>query len=322
MPVQIIWKRKRQALRPPKHHSYPATPAAYYNGYYPGPGEVKARYTAHYVRRQKLPQLDIYLSASPAVPAITAWLTHFKRTRNQTHRKTIGVALDEYPVTPAGYYSGYYPGSAAVSGNRIKYKTQLQGVQKLNNYPATPQGYYEGYYPGSSLVGSFRTTYRRSNQVVELNQYPATPAVSEQPLTAFQWPPIHLRHEHRKGLQLPVLNVYTATPPAYYDGYYPGSAAVYSFKTGYRVKFQTEIYPDVYPAAAYVEQYPAWLWSFNKTSKYTNRRIVGLLRPVWSVVGLVTQGKYLARSRTETHMIRSTREYHVVKSSREKHELH
>lgn len=197
--------------------------------------------------------------------------------RWKRHRQRLKVLqLDQYPSTPAGYYSGYYPGSGLSVSNKIRYKYALQKLPELNQYPLapadivelitqptrktkrtlritpelnqytpTPQDYYSGFYPGSKLAESQKTKRKVTlRSTPELDSYPAAPV--QAPVTAFD---IHFEKTKnltkRKRINVE-LNQYPQTQQAYYEGYYPGSGPVKANKIQFKRKHQ-EIELDEYP---------------------------------------------------------------------------
>ena len=95
---------------------------------------------------------------------------------------------------------------------------QEQRNPELNTYPETPAGYYSGYLPGSILAESNRISFKRDHQALpQVDVYPAA-VVPEQPLTAFLSPQQFKRVQAWHERRVSELNVYpdppgiTATP--------------------------------------------------------------------------------------------------------------
>ena len=194
--------------------------------------------------------------------------------RWKRHRQRLKVLeLDRYPSTPAGYYSGYYPGSGEVLPLKIRYSyarqklqelnvyptaegvppsayadhfeptkdttnTKLQEVQELNQYTATPAAYYEGHYPGSKLAeGQKQGSKVKRQELPELNSYPATPQTA--PITATDTHFEKTRNLTNRVRQDVELDQYTQTDPDYYEGYYPGTKVAEILRNRFKRKLQT-----------------------------------------------------------------------------------
>ena len=116
--------------------------------------------------------------------------------------------LDQFTPTPSGYYSGFFPGSAIAESNHIEYTVKLQQLPELDQYTETPAGYYSGYYPGSEIAQVNRSDHNFSlRNVQELDSYPTAP-VPEQPFTAYLATPYTIRQEQRSRLSLLELDEY------------------------------------------------------------------------------------------------------------------
>ena len=199
-------RRLRETL---ELNTFPATPAGYYDGYYPG-SEIAQSLSFESKRKlQVVPELNTY-PATPAQVPLPAWGLHFEPIKNLTNHKQINVELNTYPETPAGYYSGYYPGSLMAKAINSSFDINEQKLPELNVYPSavvvaditawnphfekirnrtnrrslgvelnqytqTPAGYYSGFFPGSEIQESFKWTFKRVNQVVELDQFTPLP---------------------------------------------------------------------------------------------------------------------------------------------------
>ena len=199
MKIQVRWRRQRRSLLLKALDNYPATPAGYYTGYYPGSKAVESFRTEFNRKHQNLPELNSYPSAVADV-VVTAWDTHFEKTR-RTRYKLQKTELNSYPETPAGYYTGHYPGSKAVEILSSSFDVELQQLPELNQYPSAPVS-TPGEYPAHVLLKANKTKFARKRQV------------------------------------LPELNSYPATSAEYYTGYYPGSKAVESLRTEFDIKIQ------------------------------------------------------------------------------------
>jgi hypothetical protein len=164
-----------RALQTVELNEFPATPAAYYSGYYPGSGPVTANFKQSNYNRIDLPELNSY----PATPALVPYSSIVKSGFNFNSglsRKRLGVELNEFPATPAGYYSGYYPGSKLAEGFRTKFDRKLQTVE-LNEYPAPPTS--PAILPAFMAPDVFyRAGKRNLLYLPEQNSYPATPTPS------------------------------------------------------------------------------------------------------------------------------------------------
>jgi hypothetical protein len=166
---QVIWREHRKQPIPPELNNYPATPSGYYEGYFPGSTLATSNRTEFKSRLQRLPELNTFPAAAVVSPLtaylqpaanrirfkikrgaipelnsypaaivgapVTSWLTHFEHTQNATNRKPLFIELNTYPATPAGYYTGYYPGSALAESYGVKYKAKRQAVPEHNIYP-------------------------------------------------------------------------------------------------------------------------------------------------------------------------------------------
>ena len=124
----------RRRLQANELNEYPATPVGYYTGHFPGSARVAAIRSEFRQSRQRLPELNSF-PATPVAVVLSAWAVHFERTRNATRRRRLSFNLDVYPATPAGYYSGYYPGSGLARANRNEYVQRLQLAPEFNGWP-------------------------------------------------------------------------------------------------------------------------------------------------------------------------------------------
>lgn len=126
------------------------------------------------------PELRTYPESPAAVPEVVAWATHFEKTSNNTSRSLkVTQELNYYPETPAGYYSGYFPGSALAEGFKVSFKQTRQDLLELDKYP-TPL--IPATLPAFLEPPSFKHNFtRKLLKVLELNSYPET--VAEPPPT-------------------------------------------------------------------------------------------------------------------------------------------
>lgn len=177
----------RPQLSPLELNVRPETPAAYYEGWYPGSGAVRAHRVEYRVQLQ-LPQ-----------------------------------QLDEYPETPAAVP---FVATIEVGKHQFSFDFSIQRSPHPHEFPATPVDYYSGFFPGSALATSHRVEFDvRPQLVAELDERPATPSVPAT-LGAFIPPPRIFRRATRRHLRVPlVAHVFPATSSAYYTGYWPASAA-------------------------------------------------------------------------------------------------
>ena len=192
------------------------------------------------------PELRTYPESPAAVPEVVAWATHFEKTSNNTSRSLkVTQELNYYPETPAGYYSGYFPGSSLAKSTKSSFSIKQQPLlelnvypsaaapvslpafieppsfkigfgrrhlvtEELNNYPETPAGYYSGYFPGSALAEGFKVSFKQTRQdLLELDKYP-TPLIPAT-LPAFLEPPSFKHNFTRKLLKVLELNSYPET---------------------------------------------------------------------------------------------------------------
>jgi hypothetical protein len=165
---KVYWKRPRRAQGFPEQNVYPATPAEYYTGYFPGSKAVTESRSSFDIKRQELPEFNAWPVEVTEVP-VTAWLTQFEPTKNLTNRRIPEVL--EKPWTP-NY--GFYPA--------FKERPANQSVFDI-----------------------------RSLEVPEHLVYPATPPVPEQPLTAFIPPPYFYRPGQRALRKVLEINEYPET---------------------------------------------------------------------------------------------------------------
>lgn len=105
-------------------------------GEYPGSALATSFRANFKVKRQTLSELNIYPLIQVAED-IVAWETHFEKTK-QTKFKRQNVELNTYPVTPTGYYSGYYPGSKSVETLKANFNARIQPLPQLDSFPAAP----------------------------------------------------------------------------------------------------------------------------------------------------------------------------------------
>lgn len=187
---QTSFPVKRQTL--PELNRYPITSSAFIEGYYPGSTAVQTNRVSFNATLQTVSTLSRYRTTADV--AYTAWITHFERTRPGVKEHYNPLEHNAYPATPASYYEGHYPGSAAPVTHRYRFRFNLQTTPELNSFPGTTI---------SADVVSWQTHFeptrnytRRKNQRVELNTYPATPA-------------------------------------AFYDGYYPAHVCLRAYRTVY-----------------------------------------------------------------------------------------
>jgi len=234
-------------------------------------------------RAQLVPELNQY-PESPEVNPYPGWVSHFEPTKNGTNRKLRkSLELNEHPETPAGYYSGYYPGSELAKGIRASFRINRQDIPELNTYPATPEaailpsfethfeatrnrtnrrlkrlelntypetpaGYYSGYYPGSKRAEGFKTSFRINLQnIPQLDRYPQTVAIADIPSWETHFEPVKNNTNRRlKGVEL---NTYPQTPADYYTGYYPASGRVDANRFNFKIQTQV-VELNTYPASA------------------------------------------------------------------------
>jgi len=135
-PTQFKQSQERKLQSVLELNVRPETPTGYYSGYYPGSKAVKAE------------------------------------TKRSNYTLTLTPELNSYPPTPAPVtYSAIV--ESGYNFNKGLARTRLD--VELNEYPSTPAGYYSGYYPGSELATGFKSEFNRSLQTVELNEYPSLP---------------------------------------------------------------------------------------------------------------------------------------------------
>ena len=225
MHFQILWRRQRRAQRPPEQNNYPATPAAYYEGHYPGSAAVKTNRVSFKRALQRNPELN------------------------------------QYPIS----LTGYYPGSKAADISRTSFKRTLQGLPELNVYPVTVQSSAWGVH----FERTRNTTNRRLLSIIELDQYTTTPVAGEPDPSAWVLHFERTNNNTNRKLLTSELNTYPSTPVAYYTGYYPGSALAISQKYSFKRKLQT-LELNEYPVISVL---PVFVTPLKTTRNRTNRRL-------------------------------------------------
>lgn len=265
---QVIWRRHRDHLTSPELNSYPATPAGYYAGYYPGSQAVQANRISFKTRIQHLPELNSY----PVTPIEVPYPSYLSPKSYKVSYKALLQKLPElntYPVTPPA--AVVYPWITEVTKTRNNTNRKRLDVE-LNIYPQTPGGYYTGYYPGSIVARSFKFGFKVSLQrLPELNTYPS--AIVAAPISAWLTHFEKTRNTTNRQFLSVELNNYPITSPEYYTGYYPGSAVVKSFRLRGKTKLQNvpelNVYPVIPPSVAPVI---ATVSIQIPTKNYTNRK--------------------------------------------------
>ena len=177
--------------------NYPATPAGYYSGYFPGSKISKSNRTVYKRRLQSVLELNTY----PATPApgqpITGWITHFEQTSNKTNRRLLGVELNQYPVTPIAPVADYYAGAQLITAYRISFKQDIQRVAELNTRPLAAS-------PATLPAFELWPTYKHKSsykllEVLEINEYPETPPEIPAERVGSMLAAKHVRKAMRRG---------------------------------------------------------------------------------------------------------------------------
>lgn len=135
-PKQFKQSQKRIVQTVPELNNYPETPAGYYSGFFPGSQIAEATKKQSKYSVQQLPELNSY-PPTPAPVSYAAIVESGYNFNDGLKRKPLSVELNEYPTTPAGYYSGFYPGSSLATGFKTRFDRSLQTVE-LNEYPSAP----------------------------------------------------------------------------------------------------------------------------------------------------------------------------------------
>jgi len=117
----------RKRLDPLELNERPATPPGFLSGFYPGSKAVEALTKSSSYSLQTVPELNVYPQALISVPITSTDLIGYNFNPGLS-RKRLDVELSEYPATPPGFLSGFYPGSAAVQAFRHKFERTLQTV--------------------------------------------------------------------------------------------------------------------------------------------------------------------------------------------------
>lgn len=301
MRLQIYWRRPRRAQRLPELDNYPETPQAYYEGEFPGSKRVETLRSEFKVRHQSLPEHNVYplthyypasnletankisfrtkLQSLPELniyPETTQHPAYVLQKANYTKFKVKHLTAIETLDQPKNF--GEYPGSGLAESFRVEFKTKLQQLPELNVYTATPIAYYEGEYPGSALATSFRMSFKVKLQTLpELNFYPLVGVVEV--ITAWE---THFEKtkQTKFRLQNVELNTYPETPTGYYSGYYPGSKAVETIRTSFKVKRQLLPQLDSFPSALALVDAGAFVVppAFRTSFKVRLQEVIGVER--------------------------------------------
>lgn len=198
---KILWRRGRRLQVLPELNQYPATPPAFYTGYYPAATPVESNRVAFTVRLQTTPEPNVYPPTPVPVEYTAVFTPEFTPTGNRTNRAHQTVEQAVYPVTPV-ITAGGYPAWSAETANTTAHVVRLQVLPEHNVYPATPVVDPTGYFPGSALTTANRIRRKvRHLTAPGLNAYPAPVPVPEQPVTAYMTAPVVAVRQQRRHIQ-------------------------------------------------------------------------------------------------------------------------
>ena len=142
---------------------------------YPAWLEPKRLFSSGLNRKFQLIELNEYPSAS-VDPVYPSYLEPRKFFNKGLNRKLQLVELDSFPETPAGFLSGFYPGSALAKSNRITFKNNLLSPLEIDTYPLAPAP--EQPLTAFMLPVQYRRHKRSALQkILEINSYPETPDI-------------------------------------------------------------------------------------------------------------------------------------------------
>ena len=211
-------------------------------------------------------------------PVLKAFVAAFERELRHLPE------LDEYPQTPAGFFDGFWPASLTLRPFEIEYDRQRLDLPEHDVFPPTPLGFFDGFWPGSKRVDAFNWSFKRALQrlpqhdrfpppPVSAVDYPGLTAVLKSNTISFdrhiqavlippEYPPTPpnagIAGETRidpftwsfdRALLQPLeLNQRPPTPAGFFDGFYPGSAAVKSFRVQFDIQIQAVLELDEHPA--------------------------------------------------------------------------
>jgi hypothetical protein len=266
---------------------YPATPPAFFEGFFPAPFRVKRIAITYH--RVALRVLDPHVyPVTPPGFFEGQWPSHKPPpTLRVSFEREIQPVLNPhvYPPTPPGFFEGHWPApvppptlrvsftrkiqtlaippeyppppisaedyaglTPVLRANRISFTRKIQSVE-LDEHPPTPPAFFEGFFPAPFRVKRIAITYHRvALRVLDPHVYPATPLGFFEGQWPSHKPPPTLKSSFKREIQ-PVLNphVYPATPPGFFDGFWPGSARVVTNRTNFKRTLQTPLELNEFP---------------------------------------------------------------------------
>ena len=183
---------------------------------------------------------------TPAVISVVAQTPVLKANVTRFDRRLQPLQLDEWAVTPPGFFEGQWPSHKPPPTFSTSFTRQIQRLPPLDEYEATPPGFFEGFFPAPFRVKRIPLTYHREAQrVLNPHVYPATPP-------GFRWPrppPIAFKVTFERQLQtLPQLDVRPATPPGFFEGFFPAPIRLKRIPVTYHREAKQPLELNEYPA--------------------------------------------------------------------------
>ncbi len=227
----------RNLQRLPQLDEFPETPPGFFAGQWPASDLLRSNAITFDRSLQDLPNPHVYprtpVPFTAYTPVLKSILSKFERELQKLPQ------LDEFPPTPAGFFDGFYPGSARVEAFTWTFERKVQTLE-LNEYPQTPVA-ADDYPALTPVITANRSQFERQLQpTLNPHVYPETPPGF---FEGFFPAPIRLKRipsaYHRKA-QVPLdLFERPPTPPGFFDGFYPGSARVNANRTAFDRELQT-----------------------------------------------------------------------------------
>jgi len=278
MNIQLIRHSKRKLQRLPELRVFPLAASASVSA---GPPDKPFVTFTVESRKHKQP------TAIPWTGSVAAVVTNVLVTEQVKHRRGTkyrlqGVELDQFTLTQAGFFDGFWPGSARVQSKRSGFKRQIQKTV-LDEYPTTVPTPALGAYlekkahkwfeiaahlqltnslkvyeetppPPENLTRlglapAFTVYVQESRKLQKLSHVPYTPATTifEATIPSGFFNYRKRWKAHRKIQQVINLPDTPATPAPELVSGYPGSAGVKAFRSAFKLTLQSAAYPDAYP---------------------------------------------------------------------------